>query len=62
MQLILIFTTLGFGNFLYQLTSGNYDYFLASERTYFQGVALFVYYIMNTYIWKKNEQANKGSS
>lgn len=54
MQTLFIFITLGFGNFLYQLTSGNNDYFLASERTYFQGVALFVYYIVSTHIWKNN--------
>lgn len=46
MKTFLIFLALGLGNFSYQYTHGTYDYQTAFERTYFQGVALLIYFLI----------------
>lgn len=42
---ILILCSLAAGNFAWQYTTGNPNWASAIERTYFQGVALFCYWL-----------------
>jgi len=46
MKTLFIFLALGLGNFSYQFTHGTYDYRTALERTYFQGVALLISFLI----------------
>lgn len=47
MKTFFIFLALGLGNFTYQITHGTYNYGQAFERTYFQGIALLICFLVS---------------
>ena len=52
MKAFSVFIGLVVANLAYQLTSTVPDYGVAFERSWFQGTALFCYYLMDKYVWK----------
>ena len=52
MKALSVFTGLVIANIAYQLVSDNPNYLVALERSWFQGTALFCYYLMDKYVWR----------
>lgn len=52
MKALSVFTGLVIANFAYQFTNVEPEYIVALERSWFQGTALFCYYLMDKYVWR----------
>ena len=51
MKALAVFIGVAAGNFAYQLVQADPSWTTALERSWFQGSALFAYYIMDRYVW-----------
>lgn len=51
MKALAVFIGLAFANLAYQIF-GDYNMVTAFERTWFQGTALFCYYLMDKFVWR----------
>lgn len=52
MKALIVFISLALSNFAYQFVTGETSLVTAFERTWFQGTALFVYWLMDKYVWR----------
>ena len=52
MKAFIVFIGLMFGNVLAQWLKAEPQYFVAIERSYFQGAALFAYWALDKFYWK----------
>ena len=52
MKAFLVFFWLAVGAFVYQWVQAEPNYVAAVERSYFQGVALFTYWVLDSFIWR----------
>lgn len=52
MKALSVWFFLALGNFAYQYFYPVPDFAVALERTYFEGVALLTYYLMDRFVWR----------
>ena len=52
MKALTVFLALAASNFVYQYMGAEPNIAVALERTWFQGNALFVYYLMQKFVWR----------
>ena len=52
MKTLVVLFALALSNFGYQLVAQDPNWLSAFERTWFQGTALLVYYLLDRYVWR----------